>query len=379
MKNILFITGTRADFGKLKSLMHEVDADPEFECNIFVTGMHLLKKYGNTLKEIEKEGFSHIFPFFNQSTNTSRFMDISLAETIKGISYYISEKSVDLVVVHGDRIEALAGAIVGALRGVRTAHIEGGERSGTVDELIRHAVSKLAHVHFVSRNANRRRLLQMGERKESIFVIGSPDIDVMLGEKLPSIEKVKSYYNIDFDEYSIFIYHPVVTELEKIRNNIIEIVAALKESRRNYIVIRPNNDAGSERILDALQELSCCPQFKIFPSLRFEYFLTLIRNAQCVVGNSSCGIHEAPVYGVPTINIGTRQQGRFQSPSIFTVPEDRHTILETLNSIPKHFDPVFSYGKGNSAQLFIKQLRGEMIWQLPLQKYFHDIQMKDSV
>lgn len=373
VKNILFVTGTRADFGKLKSLMREVDADPGFKCRIFATGMHLLKKYGNTLREIEKEGFTHIFPYFNQSTNTSRLIDISLAETIKGISFYLSEKQTDLLVVHGDRIEALAGAIVGALRGIRTAHIEGGERSGTVDELIRHAVSKLAHVHFVSRPANRRRLLQMGENEESIFVIGSPDIDIMLGDQLPTLEMVKQYYGIEFAEYALFIYHPVVTELEKTRRNIGEVLAALKESGRNYVIIQPNNDPGSECIMEALKELAQSPQFRVFPSIRFEYFLTLLRHAQCIVGNSSCGIHEAPIYGVPTVNIGTRQAGRFSSDSIFNVPEDRNAIGKTMKSLPEHCNPVFTYGKGNSAVLFMEKLREEQVWKIPLQKSFHDV------
>jgi len=375
-RNILFITGTRADFGKLKSLMHSVESDPAFNCHIFATGMHLLKKYGKTIEEIRKEKFQHIFPFYNQSTDTSRLMDISLAETIKGISFYITDNKIDLLIVHGDRIETLAGAIVGALNGIRTAHIEGGERSGTVDEVIRHSVSKLAHLHFVSRSANRRRLLQMGERESSIFVIGSPDIDIMLGGNLPTINDVKQYYGINFKEYSILIYHPVVSELEQTLHNITEVVEAIKESDRNYVIIQPNNDLGSSIISDKIAELNNITRCKIFPSLRFEYFLTLIRHAQCVLGNSSCGIHEAPIYGVPTLNIGTRQNGRFVSESIFNVQEDKNKILEALNNLPDRCEPIYTYGKGDSAVRFMKILHDEFIWNTSLQKSFHDLKNK---
>lgn len=372
-RNILFVTGTRADFGKMKSLMRGVNADPAFQCSIFVTGMHLLKKYGYTFQEIKKEKFDCIFPFFNQSTDTSKFMDIILAETIKGLSFYVSENPTDLLVVHGDRIEALAGAIVGALQGIRTAHIEGGERSGTIDELIRHAVTKLSHIHFAATPANKKRLIQLGECDKSIFVIGSPDIDIMLHGAFPSLDKVLSCYEIPFHEYSVFMYHPVVTELDKLKKNIDEVIESLKLSNRNFVVIYPNNDVGSDIIVEKLKELDGLPQFRIFPSIRFENFLVLIRNAQCIVGNSSCGIHEAPVYGVPTVNIGSRQENRFKCQSIFNVREDREQIVRLLASLPGRFEPVLTYGKGNSAELFLNALRGRELWEAPLQKSFFDL------
>ena len=372
-KNILFVTGTRADFGKLKSLMRAVNQDPAFKCSIFATGMHLLKKYGYTLQEIHKENFSRVFPFFNQSTATSKLMDIVLAETIKGLSFYVSENPTDLLVVHGDRIEALAGAIVGALQGIRTAHIEGGERSGTIDELIRHAVTKLSHIHFAATAANKRRLMQLGEFENNIFVIGSPDIDIMLNDDFPPLETVCADYEIPFREYSLFMYHPVVTELDTLKTHIHEVVEALKDSGRNFIVIYPNNDAGSDIILEKIQELQNNKRFRIFPSIRFEKFLVLVRHAQCVVGNSSCGIHEAPVYGVPTVNIGSRQKNRFDYKSIFNVRENREAIVSLLASLPDRCEPVYTYGRGNSAELFLNILHGKAMWEAPLQKSFFDL------
>ena len=195
-KSILFVTGTRADFGKLKPLISRVAETREFEYRIFATGMHMQSKYGSTINEIANAGFKHIHPFINQDAVGSTGMDLALATTIQGLGHFVREFTADLIVVHGDRIEALAGATVGALHNILVAHIEGGEVSGTVDELLRHAISKLSHIHFVASEEARNRLLQMGEQPSTIFVIGSPDIDVMLSGSLPSLNEVKSHYEI---------------------------------------------------------------------------------------------------------------------------------------------------------------------------------------
>src|SRR4030095_1671604 len=206
-KRIVFLTGTRADFGKLKSLIERIRGHKHFEVYIFATGMHMDNKYGYTVHEIEKCGYTNIYKYINHDSES--LMDITLSRTIEGFANYVRMIRPDLVVVHGDRIEALAGATVGALNNILVAHIEGGELSGTVDELIRHAVSKLSHTHFVANDEAKKRLIQMGELEESVFVIGSPDMDVMLSENLPGIEAVKEYYEIEFDNYALSIFHPV--------------------------------------------------------------------------------------------------------------------------------------------------------------------------
>ena len=217
-KKILFITGTRADFGKLKPLMQSVDKSKTFSCNIFVTGMHLLSRYGSTHDEIRKSGFKNLYLFMNQiAISENHQMDMILGKTIEGLGHYVREFKTDLIVVHGDRVEALAGAVVGALNNILVCHIEGGELSGTVDELIRHSITKLSHVHFVANDTARNRLIQMGESINSVFIIGSPEVDIMLSETLPAIEDVKRRYDIQFDDYNIFIYHPVTTELNDLQ------------------------------------------------------------------------------------------------------------------------------------------------------------------
>src|SRR5690606_26359348 len=163
--------------------------------------------------------------YINQNPNTP--MDIALSNTITGLTHYIQEIKPDLIVVHGDRLEALAGAIVGAFNNIRVAHIEGGEVSGTIDESIRHAITKFAHLHFVSNEESKKRIVQLGENPDHVYVIGSPDIDIMHSQNLPSLLKAKERYNIKFDHYSIAIYHPVTTENEYLKQRIKVFVESL--------------------------------------------------------------------------------------------------------------------------------------------------------
>ncbi|MFL9831969.1 UDP-N-acetylglucosamine 2-epimerase [Flavobacterium sp. ST-87] len=372
MKKILFLTGTRADFGKIKSLISIVDENPYFEACVFVTGMHLQKEYGYTLIEIERCNFKNVYTFENHTHETT--MDLTLAKTIEGLSNYCKSSNPDMIVVHGDRLETLAGAIVGSLNNILVAHIEGGELSGTVDELIRHSVSKLSHIHFVSNEEAAKRLVQMGEIKESIYTIGSPDIDIMFSDNLPDLETVKKYYEINFEDFAIVLFHPVTTEASDMKLYTKNFVSALLEDTHNYIVIFPNNDLGSQYIIDAYQKLKENPRFRIIPSLRFEYFLTLLKNSQFIIGNSSAGIREAPYYGIPIINIGSRQKNRAVNADIVNVDYTKESISGALNRIDSHnMQTIISnFGSGNSTQLFFKAIQNRDLWEINHQKQFRD-------
>lgn len=372
-KRILFLTGTRADFGKIKSLISIVDVNPNFDVHVFVTGMHLQKEYGYTLIEIERCNFKNVHTFENHTHETT--MDLTLAKTIEGLSSFCKKVHPDLILVHGDRVETLAGAIVGSLNNILVAHIEGGELSGTVDELIRHSVSKLSHIHFVSNDEAAKRLVQMGEMESSIFTIGSPDIDIMFSNDLPDIEIVKKYYEIDFEDFAVVLFHPVTTEANEMKTYAENFVAALQKDTHNYVIIYPNNDLGSQFIIDEYLKLKNNKRFRIFPSLRFEYFLTLLKNAQFIIGNSSAGIREAPYYGIPIINIGTRQQNRTVNADIINVDYSKESISAALKSIDLHKVQKMNsnFGTGNSTQLFVKAIENKDIWDINHQKQFRDI------
>ncbi len=231
-KKILFLTGTRADYGKMKPLMRKVEEHCDFELYIFVTGMHTLEAFGNTKKEVFKDGFSNIHVYMNQVIEEP--MDLVLANTINGFGRYIRELEPDLIIIHGDRVEALAGAIVGAINNILVAHIEGGEISGTIDESIRHSISKLSHIHFVTNSVAKDRLIQLGEIESSVFMIGSPDIDIILNSSNMCIDKIKKRYGIPFEKYAILMYHPVTTEIDNQDVNVRELISAILESKLNY-------------------------------------------------------------------------------------------------------------------------------------------------
>lgn len=371
-KRIVFLTGTRADFGKLKPLIQKVQNDPAFDMHVFVTGMHLLSRYGYTCDEVVKAGFQNIHKYINQ--NSSDRMDHILAKTVSGLSDYVTEIRPDLLVIHGDRVEALAGAAVGALNNIRVGHVEGGEVSGTIDESIRHAVSKLAHVHFVANEDARQRLGQLGEPKDSIYVIGSPDIDIVNSPSLPAMSEVRQRYEMAFDRYGILLFHPVTSELSDMRRQVAVLVDELVKSGRKYVVIFPNNDHGTDIILEEYERLKGNANFRIYPSLRFEYFLTLMRNADFIIGNSSAGVREAPHFGIPAVNLGSRQTNRVQHESILNC-DIRHGLI--CDAITKAMtlkrESVALFGDGNSAQMFHDVLRQPDFWKQPTQKSFVDL------
>lgn len=381
-RKILFLTGTRADFGKLKPLIQSVDAAEAFEVAIFITGMHTLSRYGYTLDEVYRalpehrlrDGTRSVYVYHNQVVGEP--MERVLASTIEGLSRYLTEFTPDLIVVHGDRVEALAGAIVGALRNILVAHVEGGEVSGTVDELIRHAVTKMSHIHFVANDEASRRLLQLGERPANIHVIGSPDIDLMVSSGLPDLAEVKRYYDIPFGDYGVIIFHPVTTDLGDTERSAQAIVNAVLESGREHVVIFPNNDEGCELIFNAWKQMEGNERIKFLPSMRVEYFLVMLRNARYLLGNSSAGIRECPVFGVPAINVSTRQTGRANSPCIVNVEGECEQILAAMNASWNNLErhaPDLAFGAGNSAQLFLDAMAKESFWKVSTQKLFNDI------
>ncbi len=376
-KKVVFLTSTRADFGKIKSLISAANNLRDLEVHIFATGMHMLKEYDYTVNEIEKCGFPNIYKFINH-TGPAPLGEI-LANTLHGLGNFVREFKPDLILVHGDRVEALAGALAGALNNILVGHIEGGEVSGTIDEHIRHAVSKMSHLHFVSNDESRRRLIQMGEANENIYVIGSPDLDIMNSSRLPSLRQAAQRYSIPFTEFGIFIYHPVTTELEELRAQINVVIDVLVNSKMNFVVIHPNNDPGADVIKNAYnKKLSHIPRFKIFPSMRFEYFLALLKRSHFIIGNSSAGIKEAPFYGVPTIDIGTRQMNRIRQPlnGIFKCDYKKDHILSLINKLSKEkvrFELQKNFGSGDSHRHFIDILKNGEIWNKNIQKQFLDV------
>jgi UDP-N-acetylglucosamine 2-epimerase (hydrolysing) len=367
-KHITFVTGTRADFGKLEPLITAA-RDLGHTISIFITGMHLIERYGLTKIEVRRLSGVTFHEFHNQLNSDTQ--DIILSKTICGFSDFVDTAKPDLVVLHGDRVEALACAIVCATRYVRCGHVEGGEVSGTIDEALRHCNTKLAHYHFVSSEIAATRVKRLGEGRNAIHVIGSPELDYHRRPSGISIEKVKQKYEISFCEYGICIFHPVTSEQSNVRRQAKVLFNSLIESGKHFVVLLPNNDPGSEEIFSEIKKLPT-EKFRVIPSMRFTYFSELLRNASCIVGNSSTGVREAPFLGIPSLNFGSRQHGRCHEPSIFHINDyDADAILRFLaQNWGKRMPKSTEFGEGNSAEKFAIALSNHSFWEQNLQKEF---------
>ncbi|MFN3281567.1 MAG: UDP-N-acetylglucosamine 2-epimerase, partial [Tabrizicola sp.] len=326
-RRLLFLTGTRADFGKLEPLAVAA-RDAGHRVTFFVTGMHLLDRYGLTVNEVRRVEGVTVHEFLNQRPGDPQ--DVILAKTVIGLSDYVTENRPDLIVIHGDRIEALAASLVAATNYIRSAHVEGGEVSGTIDEMFRHCNSKLCASHFVSSEAAARRVMALGESEDAIHVIGSPELDFHSRPSGVTLSEVRARYAIPFTDYGIAVFHPVTSEQDTIGVQAADLFGALGESGRSFVVIAPNNDPGSEAIFAVLDRLPK-DRFRVLPSMRFAHFSELMKNAACMVGNSSAGVREAPFLGLPSLDVGSRQTNRAAAPSVVScAADDRAAILDFL-------------------------------------------------
>jgi len=374
-QRLLFVTGTRADYGKLEPLA-QAALHAGYDVGFFVTGMHMMARYGETKLEVRRFAGQEIFGSANAKVDVFEFVnhrpgdtqDVVLAKTIMGFSDFVCEHRPDMVIVHGDRVEAMAAATVCAMQYIRCAHVEGGEVSGTIDESIRHCNTKLCHVHLVSSEAAKARVLALGETPDRVHVIGSPELDVHAKPSGVTPEEVKRYYDINFKEFGIAIFHPVTSEASHMGEQAQALFGALQQSRRQFVVIAPNNDPGADAIARVIDTLPAA-QFRVIPSMRFAYFSELMRHAQVMIGNSSAGVREAPFFGLPSMDIGSRQHQRAQAPSVqAAAAEDTQAITEFLaTQWGQRHPPDTSFGQGQAAQNFVEVLGGDA-WRVGLQK-----------
>jgi len=369
-QSILFVTGTRADFGKLEPLAAAA-RDAGFTVSFFITGMHMLARYGLTKLEVQRMEGVTSHEYLNQREGDPQ--DVILAKTVTGFSDFVKEHHPDLVVIHGDRVEALACALVCATNYIRSAHIEGGEVSGTIDEIYRHCNSKLASNHFVSSEDAAARVRALGEDAASVHVIGSPELDFHAGPSGVSLADVKERYAIRFDDYGICTFHPVTSEADTIGQQASDLFSSLDTSGRSFVVIAPNNDPGSTSIFDAINALPS-EKFRVLPSMRFAHFSELMKHAACIVGNSSAGVREAPFLGVPSLDIGSRQTNRAKASSVhFANATDSAKIQAFLNTQWGQRTPRDDgFGAGAATTRFVTVLQSDAFWQGGLQKRFHD-------
>lgn len=369
-RTIAFVTGTRADFGKLQPLAIAA-ARRGFKIKYFVTGMHLLHRYGDTRREVRRESVGDVYEFINQSPGDSH--ERVLAKTMQGFGDWVTEHPADLVVIHGDRVEALAVALVCAMRYLPCAHVEGGEISGTIDEVYRHCNTKLCRYHFVSSESAARRVISLGENPSDTFVVGSPELDIHGAPSTVNLTEVYRRYEIPFTEFGIAVFHPVTSEIETLEAQATALFGALEASLRNFIVICPNNDPGTEAINAVIAQLPS-EYFRVIPSMRFSYFSELMKAASVIVGNSSLGVREAPFLGIPSLNVGTRQHNRATSSSIFHTEATNTPMIQAFlrDQWGKRFESSASFGTGNASERFSDIICNSTFWERSRQKTFYE-------
>lgn len=369
-RRLLFLTGTRADFGKLEPLAAAA-RDAGHDVTFFVTGMHMMERYGLTRVEVRRMPGVTVHEYVNQAEGDPQ--DLILARTVTGFSAFAAAHKPDLILLHGDRIEALAGALVAATNYIRSAHVEGGEVSGTIDEVFRHCNTKLCTHHFVSSEAAARRVMALGEPPETIHTIGSPELDFHARPSGVTLDEVRTRYEIPFVDFGIATFHPVTSEQDTIGQQAAGLFSALEASRRSFVVIAPNNDPGSAAIFDVLDRLPRA-RFRVLPSMRFAHFSELMKNAACMVGNSSAGVREAPFLGLPSLDVGSRQTNRAEAPSVESCAADERAVI--LDFLATHWGRPAArhqgFGRGSAAERFVAVLSRPEFWSLSLQKAFRD-------
>ncbi|WP_323740882.1 UDP-N-acetylglucosamine 2-epimerase [Caenimonas koreensis] len=341
VRRLVYLTGTRADFGLLRSTLDRVAATPGVDLKIAVTGMHLSRDHGETVNEVRASGLPVCAEIpLDMDNRTGPGMAFALADCLRGVTDMLVREQPDFLIVLGDRGEMLAGAIAALHTGVACVHIHGGERSGTVDEPMRHAISKLATYHFVATQGSRERLVRMGESEARVFVTGAPGLDGLaaLGD-VPRSDSVCALGLPGDGPFVLAMFHPVVQQADQSRVQTEAVIAALSRVGLPVLWLDPNADAGSLAILDALDALgqSALPAGSVrLRHLPRAQFAAALRHCEVLVGNSSAGIIEAATFGTPVVNIGDRQQLRERNANVADVQPEAGAIESAVRAAVAH-------------------------------------------
>jgi len=367
MKRIAIFTGTRAEYGLLYWLMHEIKSSDDLELQLIASSMHMSHEFGETWRQIEDDGFC-----INEkietliSSNTAVGVVKSLGLGTISFAEALQRLKPDILVLLGDRYEVLSIAQAALILGVPIAHIHGGEiTEGAYDDAIRHAVTKMSHLHFTSTESHRRRVIQLGEQPDSVFNFGAIGLDHLVRSEYLTREQTLSELGLHSgSKYILVTYHPVTACDEDPVATFSNILNALDiYSEFNVIFTYPNSDNGGREIIDLI-ELKCkndSDRCKAFKSLGSRRYLSTVKHAAAVLGNSSSGIIEVPAVKVPVVNVGVRQYGRTCSADVIHVDDSEQAIVDGLKralSFDWHSNAQNPYGNGGVSEKIVKVLRG---------------------
>jgi GDP/UDP-N,N'-diacetylbacillosamine 2-epimerase (hydrolysing) len=364
MRKIFIVVERRSDYSRYRPILFKLLSDPFFKVHLVATGLCLLEKHGKSIDFIKEDGIriSREIPMYEANHPDSG------AEMVRGMSRFMREITDELervkpdILLSGFDIGAqLSATIAAAHMNIPVAHVQGGELTGSIDESIRHAISKFSHIHFVSTRLSGQRLVRMGENPKRVFVVGCPSIDTLINAPSIPVRELERELQVDFSKpVALMIQHPVTTENMKSFSHIKETIRAIQSLNMQVIVLMPNNDSGYSKIVEELE----CSTLKCYPSLSADRYSNLLRHVSVLVGNSSSGIHEAPTFQVPVVNIGSRQQGRERAANVIDVPNKEAAITKGVKkalydkrfraSLKKVSNP---YGDGRSADRIVKVLK----------------------
>jgi GDP/UDP-N,N'-diacetylbacillosamine 2-epimerase (hydrolysing) len=360
-RKIAVVTGTRAEYGILYPVLKAVEVRPELELSLVVSGMHLCHEFGYTVKEIEKSGFNvdaRVDMLLSGDSPESMAKTVGLG--VIGMAQAWGQLRPDIIVVFGDRVEPLAAVIAGAYMNIPVAHIHGGDAAigSNIDDSNRYAITKFAHIHFAATTKHAERIIKMGEDEWRVHTVGSPALDTILNEPLVPADVLANKLEIDLSHPLIItVQHPVTTQADEASGQMRQTLEAIVEMGYATVVIYPSSDAGGRRMIQVIKEYDKHPFIKTFKSLpRLEY-LSLMKVANVIVGNSSSGIIEAPSFGLPTVNVGIRQAGRERGNNVIDVRHNKQEIvigIEKALSDEKFLKEVkkckSSYGDGRASE-----------------------------
>jgi GDP/UDP-N,N'-diacetylbacillosamine 2-epimerase (hydrolysing) len=333
MRTIAVITGSRGEWGYFRPVLRLIEKDPALDYRIITTNMHLLPAFGMSVHEIEKDGFhvdDRIYMTFDGYTAAT--MTKSLACLLMELPTSLQRIKPDMILLAGDRGEQLMGAIAGLHLGIPVAHIQGGELSGNVDGVVRHAITKLAHIHFAANEEFAERVRRLGEHNFRIFVTGAPLVDELVSGFISTELDLRTRYRLKENERLILtVQHPLTEEEAQAGDQVSETINALTEINWPTIFVYPNGDAGSELIRSRLAKLKR-PHIRLFRNLPRQDYLGLMKMADVMIGNSSSGIMEAPSFGKPAVNIGRRQRGRPQAANVINVGNYKEEIVTAVRT-----------------------------------------------
>lgn len=387
MKKISILTATRAEYGLLKPLIIALKETKLFDVRLVVTGMHLSPEFGFTYREIEEDGIEIDDKIeILLSADTPSAISKSMGLAMISFADYFERLKPDMLIVLGDRYETLAVAMTAMNQRIPIAHLHGGEKTeGAVDEVIRHAITKLSYLHFTSTEEYRNRVIQLGESPDRVFCVGALGVENIMKEPLMNIAELEESIGFKLDEpYAVVTFHPVTLENSSSQKQITELLDACKTFKNmKFIFTKANSDADGRIINNEIDKFVINNENSLsVASLGMKRYLSALKYARIVIGNSSSGLIEAPSFGIPTINIGDRQKGRIQSESIVNCEPIKENIVNAINVamgeefVSKSKRAKNPYGDGNTSSKIVNTIKAFFENEkIELKKVFYDCEV----